>query len=69
MSPSWAVLLTVQAAANRIGCHPQTIRRHIKDGRLQVFKFGGKRYVLASELDSIGPADQATPGCDGSTHS
>ncbi len=33
-------MLSINSAAIRIGCHPDTIRRRISDGSLTAYRFG-----------------------------
>jgi len=45
-----AVMLTVQESAHRTGRSPETIRRWIREGRLQAKTVGGRRLVTEADL-------------------
>ncbi len=45
-----AVLLTVGEVANRLKCHPQTVRRWIWSGKLGHVKVGGLVRIPAEEV-------------------
>ena len=46
-------MLTVEEAARRIGRSPGTVRRWIRDGRLQAQTEGGRRVIDPAELDTV----------------
>lgn len=53
--------LTVIEAANQLNCHPETIRRHARSGKLTSKKVGG---VILVEISSqAGPAASTCPVC------
>lgn len=54
-------MLTVIEAAQRIGRHPETIRRWIWSGRVRSEKVGGRHMISEGELRRIPSADSAKP--------
>jgi excisionase family DNA binding protein len=44
---------TVYEAAERMGCHPLTVRRLIRDGKLRAVRIGRKVVVPVSALDEF----------------
>ncbi|WP_369803768.1 helix-turn-helix domain-containing protein [Corynebacterium sp. CNJ-954] len=43
--------MSVAEAATYVGCHPQTIRRWLKAGRIQRYQVGGLIRVDQNDLD------------------
>lgn len=43
-------LLTVARAAAELGCHPETVHRWIRQGKLPAVRYGKKVFVLAAGL-------------------
>lgn len=49
-------LLSLAEAAKRLGCHVETLRLRVRDGRLEVFRGRhGRYYVYESEIDALDP--------------
>ena len=46
-------ILDIRAAARLIGAHPETLRRHIRAGRLPANKFGVAWMVTRSDLNAF----------------
>lgn len=47
-------LLTVARAAAELGCHPETVHRWIRQGKLPAVRYGRKVFVLAADLPQRG---------------
>ncbi|HEY8616505.1 helix-turn-helix domain-containing protein [Phenylobacterium sp.] len=47
---------TVEAAAGRLGLHPKTVLRFIRDGRLKAARIGKSYRIQRSELDRLAGA-------------
>ena len=59
-----AVLLTVGEVANRLKCHPQTVRRWIWSGKLGHVKAGGLVRIPAEEVWRLLKEDEGATGRD-----
>lgn len=46
-------LLTVEEVADRLGLHPRTVRRYIRDGELEAHKIGKSYRITASALERL----------------
>lgn len=46
-------LLTVREAAEYLSCNPETIRRAIRDGRLEAYKLGRDHRISRLSLDNF----------------
>ena len=49
--PRW---LTVEQAAERLGCSPAAVRMRARRGRLQTRRHGRRVYVSATSVDELG---------------
>ncbi len=64
-------LLTVAAAAEFLGCHPETLRRAIRARRLPCYRFGGCTRISSGQLrayleDALCPVrDRKDPSSSG----
>ena len=47
------ILLTVEAAAERLGCAPETVRRAIRAGRLACYRLGGCIRIAPEHLSAF----------------
>lgn len=54
-------LHTVHQAAARLGLHPKTVLRFIRDGRLRATRIGKSYRIAAADLDAFSGADKAAP--------
>lgn len=45
----------IAEAADRLGCHVATVKRHVGGGRLGGEKFHGAWYVVAAQIDGMMP--------------
>jgi len=59
------VLLTVEEVAERLRCHPQTVRRYIWSGRLSHVKVGGLVRVPEAALQRLIEESGEHPPDDG----
>ena len=59
-----AVLLTVGEVANRLKCHPQTVRRRIGSGKLGHVNVGGLVRIRAEEVQRLLKEDEGAAGRD-----
>jgi excisionase family DNA binding protein len=50
-------MLTVPEAARRVGRHPETIRRWIRQGRLRSEKVGTQHVVREEDLETVARPD------------
>lgn len=46
-------MLTVPEAAKRVGKHPETVRRWIREGKLRARKVGTQHVIEEEDLDSL----------------
>jgi len=53
-------MITVPEAARRLGKHPETVRRWIREGKLQAQRFGTQHLIAEADLDAVG-ADEQLP--------
>lgn len=47
------MLLTIAEVAQRLRLHPITIRRYIREGKLQALKIGGRIRITKTAVDSL----------------
>jgi excisionase family DNA binding protein len=58
-------LFTVDRVAEKVGLHPRTVRRFIREGRLRAKKIGKQWRILSRDLDELigkEAADEEAPG-------
>ncbi len=62
-------LLTVDRVAQIVGLHPRTVRRLIREGRLNARKIGKQWRVRRNELDRLAGAETSDPAAVSSRES
>lgn len=58
---------TVDQAAEKLGCNPETVRRHIRSGRIIAIKLSGKgagQYMISKEQIDIREAEIVEPNTE-----
>ncbi len=54
-------LLTIPEAAERLRCHPETVRRAVRSGAIHADKFGGKYLIDPDNLPLTLPPRPSPP--------